>query len=88
MKSLHLVNGDQCYYASSIIKNDGVIREKERIFLVHLFFFLTLINRNTDLCERPSLYDERYRKEIKRTTFANSTFDLHSHACTYIQDVC
>ncbi len=42
MKSLHLVNDDRCYYASSIIKIDRVIREQKRILFVHLSLFLIL----------------------------------------------
>lgn len=46
MKSLHLVNGDRYYYASSIIKNDRVIEEqkKKRIFTCSSFYFSLVVD--------------------------------------------
>lgn len=59
---------------------------KRRKFLLFIFLLLVL-TWDIDMCERPSVWDERYKKEVKRTTFSQSTFDLYSHACAHRQDV-
>jgi hypothetical protein len=83
MKFSHFVNDNRYDYAGSIINNDG----EKKNFSCSSFSFSRLHHEILDLCKWPSTRDVRYRKEVKRTTFFKSTYDLLSHARAQRQDI-